>query len=75
MFRGLALNAISGAGLERPPPDRYAAGDAAAEPDAVLVRSRDPHDFPIPPTVKGEAAVLGAWWGRVIGSEPAVRRG
>lgn len=52
MLRLLAMNAISSAGLERLPRERYLVGDDGAEPDAILVRSRDPHACPIPPAVK-----------------------
>ena len=52
MFRILTLNNIRVAGLERLPRDRYEVASEMSRPDAVLLRSFDMHDWPIPDTVK-----------------------
>lgn len=51
-FRILTLNSISPLGLKRFPSERYAIGNAIADPDAILVRSHDMHRMDIPPHVK-----------------------
>ena len=51
-FQVLVLNQISSNGLKRLPADRYAVGKDIAAPDAVLVRSADMHELPIPPSVR-----------------------
>ncbi|MGH8688147.1 MAG: phosphoglycerate dehydrogenase [Burkholderiales bacterium] len=43
----LVLNQVSARGLERLPAERYAVVTAAADPDAVLVRSKDLHATPL----------------------------
>jgi len=52
MFRILTLNNIRVAGLERLPRDRYEVASEMSRPDAVLLRSFNMHDWPIPDTVK-----------------------
>ena len=47
-YRILTLNNISSRGLERLPRDRYEVGSDLTAPDAVLVRSADMHDMPLP---------------------------
>jgi D-3-phosphoglycerate dehydrogenase len=58
-FRILTLNQISARGLARFPADRYRIGADLAEPDAILVRSAELHDAPIPSSVRaiGRAGV------------------
>lgn len=51
-FEVLVLNQISPAGLKRLPPERYAVGKDAAQPDAILVRSADMHALTIAASVK-----------------------
>ena len=55
MIKVLTLNNISSAGLDRFPKDHYQIGDAIADPEAILVRSFDMHDFPVPPTLMAVA--------------------
>jgi len=50
-FQILTLNKISAVGLSRFPAARYVTGAGIAEPDAILVRSHDMHEMPIPGTV------------------------
>lgn len=50
-FRILTLNKISSAGLKRLPPERYVIGNDLAQPDAILVRSRNLHEMEIPSSV------------------------
>jgi D-3-phosphoglycerate dehydrogenase len=51
-LRILTLNNISHVGLKRLPPERYAVGAQAEEPDAILVRSHDMYSMPIPASVR-----------------------
>lgn len=51
-FRILTLNSISPLGLRRFPPGRYELGTDIADPDAVLVRSRDMHAMETPRSLK-----------------------
>jgi len=50
--RILTLNNISSLGLQRFPEDSYQAGSQVEEPDAILVRSHNMHDFDVPTSVK-----------------------
>ena len=50
--RILTLNNISSLGLQRFPADEYQAGSRVDEPDAILVRSHNMHDFDVPATVR-----------------------
>jgi len=52
MYKILTLNNIQVAGLERLPRDRYEVASEIQHPDAVLLRSFDMHDWPIPDTLK-----------------------
>lgn len=52
MFRILTLNNISPKGLQRFDQDRYEIGDNVSEPDAIICRSFDLHDYPIPKSVQ-----------------------
>ena len=52
MFEILTLNAISSRGLARLPQDKYRVSTDAAAPDAILVRSANMHDKPIPASVR-----------------------
>ena len=52
MYKILTLNNISVAGLERLPRDRYEVASEIQHPDAILLRSFDMHDMPIPETLK-----------------------
>ena len=54
-FQILALNKISAEGLKRLPAARYAIGNDIAEPDAILVRSHNMLEMPIPASVKAIA--------------------
>lgn len=58
-YRILTLNNISARGLERLPRERYEVAPDIDRPDAVLVRSADMHQGPIPETVRavGRAGV------------------
>ncbi len=51
-LRILTLNNISSQGLQRFPVERYLAEPDVEEPDAILVRSHNMHDFELPDTVK-----------------------
>src|SRR6184192_2142680 len=51
-YRILTLNEISSRGLARLPRERYEVGAKVTNPDAILVRSADLHDFAIPPGVR-----------------------
>lgn len=55
MFTILTLNNIACAGLQRLPPDLYQVSEDASEPDAILLRSFDMHDYPIPASLKAVA--------------------
>ncbi len=52
MFDVLTLNAISPRGLARLPKDKYRVSTEATAPDAILVRSFNLHEHPIPPSVR-----------------------
>ena len=52
MFKILTLNAISVAGLDRLPRDRYEIASEINRPDAILVRSTNLHNREIPDSVK-----------------------
>jgi D-3-phosphoglycerate dehydrogenase / 2-oxoglutarate reductase len=52
MYKILTLNNIAVAGLERLPRDCYEVASEIAHPDAVLVRSANMHDLPLPPSVR-----------------------
>ena len=54
-FQILTLNKISSEGLKRLPAARYAVGNDIAEPDAILVRSHNMLEMPIPASVKAIA--------------------
>lgn len=55
MIKILTLNNISPAGLERLPPDLYRVSDDLSAPDAIMLRSFDMHDYPLPATLKAVA--------------------
>ena len=48
MYRVLALNNISKAGLSRLPADRFQIGKDLADPDIILLRSADLHSMDLP---------------------------
>jgi D-3-phosphoglycerate dehydrogenase len=48
----LVVNQISALGLARFPPETYRVGKDVADPAAILVRSADLHDTPIPASVR-----------------------
>ncbi|MGF1612891.1 MAG: phosphoglycerate dehydrogenase [Gammaproteobacteria bacterium] len=52
MFKILTLNNISVKGLERLPREHYEVASEIQHPDAILVRSFDMHDMPLPATLK-----------------------
>ena len=52
MFEILTLNAISPRGLARLPQDKYRVSSDAAAPAAILVRSANLHEKPIPASVR-----------------------
>jgi D-3-phosphoglycerate dehydrogenase len=52
MYKILTLNNIAVAGLNRLPRDRYEVASEIAHPDAVLVRSANMHDMPLPESVR-----------------------
>ncbi len=52
MYKILTLNNISVAGLERLPRDRYEVASEIQHPDAVLLRSANMHDMPIPESLR-----------------------
>ncbi|WP_119293069.1 phosphoglycerate dehydrogenase [Azohydromonas sediminis] len=54
-LRVRVLNQISAHGLERLPPERYEVGKDLADPDAILLRSADLHQAPIPASVQAIA--------------------
>lgn len=54
-FRVRVLNAVSATGLARLPRPLYRVGPDEAEPDAILLRSADLHEVPIPASVKAIA--------------------
>jgi D-3-phosphoglycerate dehydrogenase len=55
VFKILTLNNISPAGLRRLPADMYQVSDNLSEPDAILLRSFDMHEYPIPVSLKAVA--------------------
>lgn len=52
MYKILTLNNISIKGLERLPRERYEVASEIQHPDAILLRSQNMHDMPIPTTLK-----------------------
>ena len=52
MYKILTLNNIAVAGLDRLPRDRYEVASEIAHPDAVLVRSANMYDMPLPESVR-----------------------
>ncbi len=52
MYKILTLNNISVAGLERLPRDRYEVASEIQHPDAILLRSYNMHEMPIPETLQ-----------------------
>ena len=52
MYKILTLNNIAVAGLDRLPRDRYEVASEIAHPDAILVRSANMHDLPLPASVR-----------------------
>jgi len=54
-LRVRVLNQISAQGLKRLPPERYEVGKDLAEPDAILLRSADLHQTPLPASIKAIA--------------------
>ncbi len=52
MYKILTLNNISPLGLERLPADNFKTGADIKDPDAVLLRSANMHEWEIPPTLK-----------------------
>ncbi len=52
MFKILTYNNISRAGLDRLPSERYQVSSHIDNPDAILLRSFDLHDQPIPESLK-----------------------
>lgn len=52
MFKILVLNNIADAGLKEFPKELYHVSNNVTHPDAILVRSFDLHDYPIPSSVK-----------------------
>ncbi len=55
MFKILTLNNISPAGLERFPVERYKVDSELSDPDAILLRSFNMHDYQTPPSLKAVA--------------------
>jgi len=55
MFKVQTLNNISRNGLDRLPANIYGVANDIADPDAVLVRSADMHQAPVPRSVKAVA--------------------
>jgi D-3-phosphoglycerate dehydrogenase len=55
MFNIVTLNNISPVGLRRFPRDRYQIRENCTNPDAILLRSYDMHDFVIPSSLKAVA--------------------
>ena len=54
-FQILTLNKISSLGLQRLPADRYVVGNDIVQPDAIMVRSQNMLEMPIPASVKAIA--------------------
>ena len=54
-FQILTLNKISPLGLQRLPADRYVVGNDIVQPDAIMVRSQNMLEMPIPNSVKAIA--------------------
>lgn len=52
MFKIRTLNNISVAGLERFPRDHYEVASEIQHPDAIMLRSFNMHDYPVPPGLK-----------------------
>jgi len=52
MFKVLTLNNIADAGLQEFPSDLYQVSNNITDPDAILLRSFDLHQYPIPSSVK-----------------------
>ena len=52
MYKILTLNNIAVAGLDRLPRERYEVASEIAHPDAILVRSANMHDMPLPESVR-----------------------
>lgn len=52
IFKIKTYNALSSSGLEKFPAERYEIGPEIERPDAILLRSQDLYDIPIPETVK-----------------------
>ncbi|MEF3076203.1 phosphoglycerate dehydrogenase [Methylobacter sp. Wu1] len=52
IFKIKTYNALSSSGLEKFPAERYEVGPEIERPDAILLRSHDLYDIPIPQTVK-----------------------
>jgi D-3-phosphoglycerate dehydrogenase len=52
MFKILTYNNISRAGLDKFPDERYQVGAQIDNPDAILLRSFNLHDQPIPESIK-----------------------
>ncbi|WP_228779109.1 phosphoglycerate dehydrogenase [Methylobacter sp. BlB1] len=52
IFKIKTYNALSSSGLEKFPAERYEVGPEIERPDAILLRSQDLYDVPIPETVK-----------------------
>lgn len=55
MIKVLTLNSISAAGLDRFPKELYQVGDDIDEPNAILVRSFDMHQFAVPDSLMAVA--------------------
>ena len=51
MYKILTLNNIAVAGLRRLTRDKYEVGSEIAQPDAIILRSRDMHEMEIPASV------------------------
>jgi D-3-phosphoglycerate dehydrogenase len=52
MYKVLTLNNIRNAGLQRFPQEHYRISNDIADPDIVLVRSANMHDWPLPDSLK-----------------------
>lgn len=55
MIKVLTLNNISAVGLDRFPKELYQVGDDISEPHAILLRSFDMHEYPIPASLMAVA--------------------
>ena len=55
MYKILTLNAISDAGLNKLPADKFVISDKEENPDGIILRSFDMHNMDIPATVMGIA--------------------